>query len=136
MIRHTKRKVLPFALNVVLSPFLKNNFLLLNTGYCIIKAAFVIYIYMEGRYMKVYYRTFQFVFNIGARFLKWKRPEIIKGEGALENVPEILLKEEKKKPLIVCGPHIRLSLVPELLSYLDEKKISCLILSYVKLFFI
>ncbi|MCQ2554950.1 MAG: iron-containing alcohol dehydrogenase [Clostridia bacterium] len=74
--------------------------------------------------MKAYIRTFQFVFNIGARFLKWKRPEIIKGEGALKNVPEILLKEGKKKPLIVCGPHIRLSLVPELLSYLDEKKIS------------
>ena len=48
---------------------------------------------------KAYCRTFQAVFNIGARCLYWRRPIEVSGPGSTERIPELLKKENVKKKL-------------------------------------
>ena len=43
---------------------------------------------------KAYYRSFQAVFNIGARCLYWRRPVEVSGTGSSEKIPELLKKYE------------------------------------------
>ena len=37
---------------------------------------------------KAYYRSFQAVFNVGARALYWRRPIPVSGVGAIQKIPE------------------------------------------------
>lgn len=81
---------------------------------------------------KAYYRTFQAVFNVGARCLYWRRPIVREGAGSIKTIPELLKKSGAKKPLIVTGPHIRVSLVPSVLEVLDKAGVSYAIFSDVE----
>lgn len=81
---------------------------------------------------KVYYRTFQAVFNVGARFLHWRKPIVRAGSDSIKSIPELLKQSDVKKPLIVTGPHILVSLVPEILRILDEAGIQYIIFSDVE----
>ena len=69
---------------------------------------------------KAYYRTFQAVFNIGARFLYWRRPIQVSGVGSAEKIPEILKKEKVTKALIVTGPSVGKKLAPIVTAALDK----------------
>lgn len=51
-----------------------------------------------------YYRTFQFVFNFGARVLPWRKAIPIMGEGSIKRIPELLKKENVKQPMVVTDP--------------------------------
>ena len=49
-----------------------------------------------GAVKKAYYRSFQAVFNVGARCLYWRRPIPVSGEGAVQKIPDLLKKERVK----------------------------------------
>ena len=40
-----------------------------------------------------YYRSFQAVFNVGARLLYWRKPIPVSGVGSIAKSPELLKKE-------------------------------------------
>jgi len=46
-------------------------------------------------------RIFQFFFNIGARFLPWRKATPIEGPGSIDKIPELLHKLNSKKPMLV-----------------------------------
>lgn len=53
---------------------------------------------------KAYYRTFQAVFNIGARCLKWRKAERVEEAGSINKIPELVEKCNMKKPMVVTDP--------------------------------
>ena len=53
---------------------------------------------------RAYYRVFQFVFNIGARCLPWRKAEVVDGAGSISKIPELLKKEGKAHPMVVTDP--------------------------------
>ena len=55
---------------------------------------------------KAYYRSFQAVFNVGARCLVWRRPIPVSGAGSIREIPGILKKENVTKAMVVTGPNI------------------------------
>lgn len=50
-----------------------------------------------------FYRVFQCCFGLGARVLPWRSPEVICGEGALARVPEILKKNDVRRPFVIAS---------------------------------
>jgi alcohol dehydrogenase class IV len=52
----------------------------------------------------IWYRTFQAVFNIGARALPWRKAQTIEGAGSISEIPELLEKERVTRPLVVTDP--------------------------------
>ena len=73
---------------------------------------------------KAYYRSFQAVFNIGARALYWRRPIPVSGVGAIQKIPELLRKEEVRKVMVVTGPTVGKKLAPKILTELDKAGIA------------
>ena len=80
----------------------------------------------------IYYRAFQFVFNFGARCLKWRRPIVVSGQGKLREIPGLLEKEGVKKPLVVSGPTVRRLLLPPLIEAMESAGIEYEIFSDVE----
>ena len=73
---------------------------------------------------KAYYRTFQAVFNIGARFLPWRKPERAETPGCISQIPDFLNRAGAVKPLIVTGPNLaKLGFAARIISILDEANI-------------
>ena len=50
-----------------------------------------------------YCRIFQAAFNIGAKFMPWRRAIQIDGQNSISKIPELLGSEGVGKPLIVCS---------------------------------
>lgn len=50
-----------------------------------------------------FFRAYQAVFGFGARFLPWRKPECILGEGSLARLPQLLADNGARKPLIVAS---------------------------------
>jgi len=73
---------------------------------------------------KAYYRSFQAVFNIGARCLFWRRPVPVSGVGAVGRIPELLKKEKVDKVMVVTGPTVGKRLAPKILTELDRAGIA------------
>ncbi len=73
---------------------------------------------------KCYYRSFQFVFNIGARCLPWRKPVVKKGSGSIDGIAKLLIAENVKKPLVVTDATIRKLLVPDILASLERAGLS------------
>ena len=73
---------------------------------------------------KCYYRSFQFVFNIGARCLPWRKPVVKKGSGSVDGIAKLLIAENMKKPLVVTDATIRKLLVPDILASLERAGLS------------
>ena len=71
-----------------------------------------------------YYRSFQAVFNVGARLLYWRRPIPVSGVGSIQKIPEILKKEGVKKVMVVTGPTVGKRLAPKILTELDAAGIA------------
>ncbi len=82
--------------------------------------------------IKAYYRAFQAVFNVGAHFLYWRKPIVKAGAGSIRGIPELLKQSSSKRPLIITGPHIRVSLVPALLEIFNQTGIPYEIFSEVE----
>ena len=73
-----------------------------------------------GAIKKAYYRGFQTVFNVGARFLVWRRPIPFSGVGSIRKIPELLKKEKVGKVMVVTGPTVGKKLAPKILAELDR----------------
>ena len=73
-----------------------------------------------GIIKKAYYRSFQAVFNIGARCLYWRRPIPVSGVGSVQKIPELLKKEKVGKAMVVTGPTVGKKLAPKILAELDK----------------
>ena len=73
---------------------------------------------------KAYYRSFQAVFNVGARCLAWRRPIPVSGPGSIREIPGILKKENVPKAMVVTGPNVGKKLAPKILAELDRAGIS------------
>ena len=72
-----------------------------------------------GKLLNAYYRCYQWVFNIGAHFLYWRRPIQVSGVGSAGKIPDILKKEGVTKPIIVTGPSVGKKLAPIVTAALD-----------------
>lgn len=71
--------------------------------------------------VNAWYRTFQFVFNIGARVLPWRKATPIKGAGAIHQIPAILQKENVSRVMVVTDPGLMAAgIAPSILAVLDE----------------
>lgn len=79
-----------------------------------------------------YYRSFQAVFNIGARLLYWRKPIPVSGPGSVQKIPELLEKEGVGKAMIVTGPTVGRKLAPKILAALDEAGIACTVFAEVE----
>lgn len=53
---------------------------------------------------KAYYRSFQAVFNLGARALPWRKAVRVQGPGSIRHLPQLLRLQQKTKPLVVTDP--------------------------------
>ena len=73
---------------------------------------------------EVYYRSFQAVFNVGAKLLPWRRPIPVSGNGSIREIPGILKKENVTKAMVVTGPNVGKKLAPKILAELDRAGIS------------
>ena len=81
---------------------------------------------------KAYYRSFQAVFNVGARCMVWRRPIPVSGAGSIREIPGILKKENVTKAMVVTGPNIGKKLAPKILTELDSAGISYVLFSEVE----
>lgn len=82
---------------------------------------------------KAYYRTFQAIFNIGARVLPWRKAEVIQAPGAISKIPELMAGLGVKNPIVVTDPGLmEAGVAPRLLAVLDERKISYLLYAKVE----
>jgi alcohol dehydrogenase class IV len=52
----------------------------------------------------VFCRVFQFLFNIGARALPWRKAIPVEGVGSIRKIPELLRDRSVTKPLVVTDP--------------------------------
>ncbi|MBR1456055.1 MAG: iron-containing alcohol dehydrogenase [Oscillospiraceae bacterium] len=73
---------------------------------------------------KAYYRSFQAVFNVGARCLYWRRPIPVSGIGSVQKIPELLKREKVSKVMVVTGPTVGKKLAPKILAELDRAGIA------------
>ncbi len=74
---------------------------------------------------KAYYRTYQAIFNIGARVLPWRKPEREETPGCIAKIPEYLAKSGAKKPMVVTDPGlVKAGVAPAVTAILDKAGIA------------
>lgn len=73
---------------------------------------------------KAYARCFQAVFNIGARFLRWRKPIPVTGPGCSGQIPALVKREGIRKVMVVTGPSVGKKFAPRILIALDEAGLS------------
>lgn len=74
-----------------------------------------------GNLHKAYCRTFQAVFNIGARCLRWRKAQRIEGAGCIKEIPAILDKCGVRKTLVVTDPGLmKAGVAPKILEVFDN----------------
>ena len=78
-----------------------------------------------------YYRTYQFFFDIGARFLNWRKPITVTGEGSLAKAPELFKKNGVKKVMIVTGRTVGKTIAPIAMEALDKAGMPKEVVNYV-----
>ncbi|MBQ9979819.1 MAG: iron-containing alcohol dehydrogenase [Oscillospiraceae bacterium] len=81
---------------------------------------------------KAYYRIFQAVFNIGARCLNWRRPNMVSGPGCVNTIPSLLSEAGVKKALVVTDPVLAKILLPGILKVLDDAGVPYAVFSEVE----
>lgn len=72
-------------------------------------------------FLKVYYRVFQFIFNLAARALPWRKAIVIKG---IKQIPELLNGLSSTKPMVITDEGLmKAGVAPKVLEVLDENNI-------------
>lgn len=75
-------------------------------------------------YKSIYYRSYQQIIKVASKFLAWREPEVLEGEGSLKQLPELIKKQKNESVLIVTDKGIvSAGLLDELLESLDKAKI-------------
>ena len=78
-----------------------------------------------GALKKAWYRTFQFVFNIGQVFLPQPSPELLQGAGSIKKLPAFIKSKGIDKVLIVTDPVLsKIGLLSSLFTACDEAKLA------------
>lgn len=73
----------------------------------------------------IFCRVFQFIFNIGARLLPWRKAVPVEGPGSIGKIPELLQKLAVKKPLLVTSNgFVRNGTVQRIVELLVKEKFS------------
>ncbi len=71
-------------------------------------------------YLKnAYYRSFQTVFDLGARCLPWRKPITVSGEGSVSKIPELFKKHGSKKVMVVTGRTVGKTIAPPIMEALN-----------------
>lgn len=70
-----------------------------------------------------YYRSFQTVFDLGARCLPWRKPITVSGEGSVSKIPELLKKHGNKKVMVVTGRTVGKTIAPPIMEALNANGI-------------
>ena len=74
--------------------------------------------------MKLYYRIYQRIFQVGSYFIKWRMPEVLEGENSLLKLPNAIKKYNVSRILIVTDKGIlSLGLIDNLLKELNSNGI-------------
>ena len=74
--------------------------------------------------MKLYYRIYQRIFQVGSYFIKWRTPEVLEGENSLLKLPNAIKKYNVSRILIVTDKEIlSLGLMDNLLKELSSNGI-------------
>ena len=73
---------------------------------------------------KIYDRSFQAVFNLGARFLRWRRPILVTGAGCSGQIPALIKREGIEKVMVVTGPSVGKRIAPRILEALEDSGLS------------
>ena len=73
---------------------------------------------------KIYDRSFQAVFNLGARFLRWRRPILVTGAGCSGQIPALIKREAIEKVMVVTGPSVGKRIAPRILEALEDSGLS------------
>ena len=81
---------------------------------------------------KAWYRTFQMAVNIGGRFLYWRKPIPITGEGSTGRIPELLRANQVTKVMVVTGRHVGRELAPAIIGNIQNAGIDCVHFSEVE----
>lgn len=69
----------------------------------------------------VWYRVFQAVFNIGARFMPWRKAITVEGAGSISKIPGLLTTLQVNRPMIVTDPGLmKAGVSPRILEVLDK----------------
>lgn len=70
---------------------------------------------------KAWCRTFQAVFNIGARLLPWRKAIPVEGAGSINKIPELLTMLNVKRPMVVTDPGLmKAGVTPHVLDVLSK----------------
>lgn len=71
-----------------------------------------------------YYRTFQAIFNLGARVLPWRKAVIVQESGAIMRIPSLLTELKAKKPMVVTDPGLMdAGVTPKVLKVLEDANV-------------
>lgn len=68
---------------------------------------------------KAYYRSFQTVFDLGARCLPWRKPITVSGEGSVSKIPDLFKKHGNKKVMVVTGRTVGKTIAPPIMESLN-----------------
>lgn len=69
-----------------------------------------------------FYRIYQFILKLAAYFLGIKEPQVIKGDGSLSKIPEVLISKGYKHPLVVTDKGLySLKMHEKLVEIIKEK---------------
>ncbi|MCL2808341.1 MAG: iron-containing alcohol dehydrogenase [Coriobacteriia bacterium] len=83
--------------------------------------------------INAWYRTFQFVFNLGARVLPWRKAVPLKGAGTVNEIPGVLAKEKVTKAMVVTDPGLMAAgVAPRVLAVLEDNNMPFALFSEVQ----
>lgn len=85
-----------------------------------------------GGLKKTWYRTFQMAVNIGGRFLYWRKPEPVSGEGSVGQIAGILKRNNVSRVMVVTGRHVGRELAPGIMENIRSSGIECVHFSEVE----
>jgi alcohol dehydrogenase len=75
--------------------------------------------------IKIYSRIYQFIFRVFSYFLKWRKPKLLSGSGAVLDLPSLIKKQGLAHPLIVTDKGIiKAGLMKDLLSALENTELN------------
>ena len=73
---------------------------------------------------RAYCRIYQWIMNIGIKFVNFKTPKLVEGVDSFHSIPDILNNRRKWAPMIITGPFMGSSkFVEALLEELSERAV-------------
>ncbi len=79
----------------------------------------------------IFYRSFQAVFDVGARLLPWRKPIVVKGTGSVSEIPSLFKKHGNKKVMVVTGRTVGKTIAPPIIENLKANGIDAVHYSQV-----